>query len=155
MAWLSIVIVGLAVGCGSNAMPGGKRGGVLGSTGGAGGAGTADGGSDGGSDAALCASLSAAYDQALTAALACNPTADGQCAVLALYSLKFVECGQNCYDSYVNDATALDQIKQQWLAAGCGVPVSCITTLCLPPFSGECVAVDGGLGVCSTTSEVH
>ncbi len=120
-------------------------------TGGSSGAGGSppDGGSpapDGG--LSNCSALSQKYGIALAEAKSCTAGAANQCAQQVSVSLG--GCSVGCTD-YVNDATELNQIRQEWSQAGCGnVAVVCPLIACLPPTTSDCVAADGGsAGVCS------
>jgi hypothetical protein len=127
--------------------------GGAGSTGAAGhgGAGsTGSAGHDGGADAgATCSDLETQYSTAMTEAQRCKVGAAGQCAQAASSSLS--PCFFNCM-TYVNDASTLNALKAQWLAAGCANQRVgfCPAIACLKPTPGNCVAASGG-GMCSST----
>lgn len=115
---------------------GGLTGGAGGSAGGSGGAGgqPADGGKS-------CDQLVSDYDAAMVGARACTPGADNQCAQLVAPTLAACTLCQR----YVNDATALNAIRAQWLAQGCLIPVPCPQILCLP-VSSSCTSASPGSG---------
>lgn len=97
---------------------------------------TGDGGADGGD---VCAALVAGYREALGRAHDCNPNIDSvQCHTLTAPSLP--SCGQ-C-ETYVNDATELDQIHSQYNSS-CP-PVGCPLIACILPIAPVCLPVDGG-----------
>ena len=75
--------------------------------------------------------------------------ASGQCAAEVSSSLS--ACFSNCM-TYVNDATTLNELKSRWQQAGCANqgPIACPAIACLLPSMGNCVASDGGDGVCSS-----
>jgi hypothetical protein len=141
---------------------GGAGGGVAGSggsTGGQGGAvgtghdgGAAGGGGHTGDGGQSCTELQSEYADALVAARSCDVKASGQCAHLASSTLS--PCFYGCM-TYVNDSTALDAIKAEWIGAGCNsAPVACPAIACLQPTGKMCVAADGGGGTCVTSSGI-
>jgi hypothetical protein len=136
---------------GAAGSPGGAGHGGAGSPGTAGHGGGGSPGHDGGADAgASCAELENAYASALTAARACMPGMAGQCAKLASTSLS--PCFVGCM-TYVQDATAVDDLKTQWTAKGCGNGTFvCPAIACLQPTAGSCAAGDGGGGLCVSAS---
>ncbi|HLK93780.1 MAG TPA: hypothetical protein VKZ18_28065 [Polyangia bacterium] len=111
-------------------------------TGGAGGGGgNATGGQGGGES---CTQLTTDYAAAFLAAAACTPGAPDQCQTLMPSSLS---CGCS---QYVNDATTLKALKQQWTDEQC-VGVVCPLFACIAPgTAGNCVATDGAApgGIC-------
>jgi hypothetical protein len=150
------LVAGLSVGCGSvlgspdaggtggSGTGTGGQGGVSG-TGGSGTGGSATGGAGGGLS---CGDLAAAYAAALPAAASCDVSGAGQCQQVVSGSLS--PCTVNCYLTFVDDATALNAIKDLWQQAGCAnVAVLCPAISCVRPSSGVCVAADGGGGVCA------
>jgi hypothetical protein len=117
--------------------------GSAGATGTAGHTGGGGAGSDGG---VSCSDLEAQYSAALGTARSCTVSASGQCTQMVSGDLS--PCFSNC-QIFVNDATALNALKAQWLQAGCGAGVfACPAIACLQPSKGECVAGDGGGGIC-------
>jgi hypothetical protein len=55
--------------------------------------------------------------------------------------------------TYVQNATTLNDLKSRWTAAGCGQKMTiCPAIACLRPTAGNCVAGDGGAGVCVSTA---
>jgi hypothetical protein len=122
--------------------------GTAGHAGGAGAGGTAGAvGGAGQGGGASCSDLESQYGAAVTAARGCTVSASGQCAQSASGELS--ACFSNCL-IFVNDATALNALKAQWLQAGCanqGV-IACPAIACVQPAQGRCVAGDGGGGVC-------
>ncbi|HSZ82308.1 MAG TPA: hypothetical protein VLA14_08500 [Polyangia bacterium] len=122
--------------------------GTAGHAGGAGATGTAGAvGGAGQGGGASCSDLESQYGAAVTAARGCTVSASGQCAQSASGELS--ACFSNCL-IFVNDATALNALKAQWLQAGCanqGV-IACPAIACVQPAQGRCVAGDGGGGVC-------
>jgi hypothetical protein len=122
--------------------------GTAGHVGGAGASGTAGAvGGAGHGGGASCSDLESQYSAALTEARSCTVHANGQCAQSASGSLSV--CFSNCL-IFVNDATTLNALKAEWLQAGCANqgPVACPAIACLQPAQGNCVAGDGGGGVC-------
>jgi hypothetical protein len=106
-------------------------------------AGTAGANGDGGMS---CADLASQYRTALTAARSCVLNARGQCTQMVNADLS--PCG-SC-QIFVNDATALNALKAQWLQAGCdrNESIPCALIACAQPRAGECVAGDGGGALC-------
>jgi hypothetical protein len=168
LASLALVLNVLALGCGSvsSGGDGGPDGAGHGTTGAAGmtgaagttgaaGHGTAGttgaAGHDGGAadSGASCTDLQSQYGEAFVAARMCNVGAANQCAQPVSSSLS--PCFSNCM-IYVNDASTLNAIKTAWLAAGCANqgPIACPAIACIQPSMGNCVASDGGGGVCSS-----
>ena len=93
-----------------------------------------------------CDDLQDQYAAALTAAQGCDTNGSAQCQQLVSSSLS--PCS-NC-TTYVNDASALGAIEQQWQQAGCGnVAVACPPVACVSPTSATCFPADGGGGVCA------
>jgi hypothetical protein len=131
---------------------GGTGGGNAGHDGGVAGSGgtTGGGGHSGDGGVQSCADLQAQYATALVAARSCDAKATGQCAKLVSGSLS--PCFSSCM-TYVNDASALSEIKAKWIQAGCNsVPIACPAIACLLPTGNMCVATDGGGGTCVTSS---
>ena len=125
----------LAGGCSSSAMP--AHDGAAGSTGGGGALGS--GGTSGQDSGDLCASLTAMYSDAYQRAVACNPAVNSlQCTQVASPSLPCPGCMLK-----VHDKTELDQIRAQYDAAHCP-PVACPAIACINPGNSDCVPVDGG-----------
>jgi hypothetical protein len=121
--------------------------GTAGHTGGAGASGTAGAvGAAGHGGGASCSDLESQYGDALAAARSCSVTTSGQCTQTASGDLS--PCFSNCL-IFVNDATTLNALKAQWLQAGCAEGVyACPAIACVQPSHGQCVAGDGGGGVC-------
>jgi hypothetical protein len=138
-------------GSGGGTVPGPGPTGEAGSTGGAGhgAAGATGAAGSGGASGATCSDLETEYGAALTAARSCTVGASGQCAQMVSGSLSV--CFSNC-QTFVNDATALDALKAQWMAEGCANQehVACPAIACLQPTAGRCVAGDGGGGTCQS-----
>jgi hypothetical protein len=129
---------------------GGGTGGSAGHDGGGGTGGSA--GHDGGTDVrgATCSELASQYADALGAARSCTIGANGQCEQSVSGSLS--PCFSNC-QTYVNDASTLNALKAQWLGQGCNQGgIACPAIACLQPTKGNCVAADGGGGMCSSQS---
>jgi len=127
------VMLWLAAGCSSTAMPMGAGG----STGSGGASGT--GGSSGPDSGDLCTSLMATYADAYQRAVACNPALNSlQCTQLASPSLPCPSCVLK-----VHDKTELDQIRAQYDGAHCP-PIPCPAIACINPGTADCVPVDGG-----------
>jgi len=145
----SVMLLCLAAGCSSTAMP--VPDGAAGATGsagttGAGGNGAGGGGGGGGGGGDTCAALGVAYDAAYQRAITCSPFVNSvQCAQLASPSLPCPSCML-----HVNDTTELDQIRAQYDTAHCP-PVPCPAIACILPGTGTCVANDGGAtGTCKS-----
>jgi hypothetical protein len=134
-------------GAGGGSTGTGGHAGATGSGGAAGGGGGHPGGGAGGSGES-CTQLSADYAAAFPAAEACTPGAANQCQTLMPTSLA---CGCS---HYVNDATKLKAIQQQWTDQGCNnSTIVCPLIACIAPgTAGDCVAVDGAApgGVCGS-----
>jgi hypothetical protein len=112
--------------------------------GGAGATGTA--GHAGGDGGVSCSDLSSQYQTALATARSCMLNTSGQCTQMVSGDLS--PCFSNC-QIFVNDATALNPLKAQWLQAGCNEGVfACPAIACAQPRSGDCVAADGGSATC-------
>ncbi len=117
-----------------------------GATGGSSGSGGASG--DGG--AAGCGSLASDYAKALVAAKSCDPGASNPCSQPVPASLS--PCSALSCVAYVNDATQLNAIHEQWQQAGCAnVAVLCPAIACVKPSAGVCLPTDGGGSSCSVT----
>jgi hypothetical protein len=85
-------------------------------------------------------------------ALSCKVGAAGQCEQAVSESLSV--CFFGCM-TYVNDASTLNALKAEWLAAGCDSQrgIACLAgaaIACLKPTPGNCVAASSG-GMCSST----
>ncbi len=134
---------GGADGGGSGGEAGGS-GGAMGSGGTAGGSGGSSGHDAAGDTAASCAALEQMYADAVPAARSCNARITDQCTRTASPSL--APCAFGCQVS-VHDDTMLNQIKKQWMDAGCAqrqTPLPCPRIACPAP-SGICQppATDG------------
>jgi hypothetical protein len=140
-----------AAGHGTAGTTGAAGGGTAGSTGAAGHGTSGTTGHDGGApdSGSSCTDLQTQYGEALAAARTCTVGAANQCAQAASSWLS--PCFSNCL-TYVDDASALNQIKSAWVAAGCANqgPIACPAIACIQPLMGNCVATDGGGGVCSS-----
>ena len=149
LRFLLPVVLGVALGggCGSVLVPSDGGGGSGG--GGMAGHGSAGTGGQRTDSGVSCTDLQNEYAAAMSLAQSCDLNASGQCQQLASTSLS--PCFLNCM-TYVNDASALNSIKQTWTAAGCDslVGVACPAIACLQPTQGLCVATDGGGGVCNS-----
>ncbi len=60
-------------------------------------------------------------------------------------------CPSNCM-TFVNDASALNDLKARWQSAGCASQghVACPAIACVQPTKGSCIAADGGGGMCTS-----
>ena len=123
-------------------------------TGGTGGSGATGGSSGAGGSSpdgglGTCDALATKYSVALAAAKSCTAGASGQCTQPVPMWLS--SCAGGCTE-YVNDATELNQLRQEWSQAGCGsVTAVCPAIACVLSIGSVCVATDGGAGVCSPT----
>jgi hypothetical protein len=124
-----------------------------GGTSGAGGtSGTGPGPGTGGSSPdgglSVCDGLAQKYAAALPAAKSCAAGGPAPCQIS-------VAAGLGCFSGcsvYVNDATELNAISQQWQAAGCAdAPMVCLAIGCLPAVGGMCAQTDGGGPTCVTS----
>ena len=108
------------------------------------------GGSDAGSGA-LCSQLTEAYGAAVTAALTCTPGAPNQCQ--ALVGIAPSACPGVCGgQEFVNDATAVETLREKWLAA-CepDVHIECVEITCtLPQPPSICVPTGAAAAVTGT-----
>jgi len=110
---------------------------------------TGSGGSplDGGA-ADPCDTFAAEYAAVLKGASSCTAGAAAQCEQPVPAAL--APCNTAC-TVYVNDASVLNVIRQQWDAARCGsVAVDCPLVSCPFVAGGACVASDAGGSACST-----
>ena len=93
-----------------------------------------------------CGSLQVQYATALAAAKSCTAGATGQCTEAVPSDLS--PCSRHCA-TYVNDASALNPIKDAWDSQGCGIiTVICPQVDCTSELSGACVAGDAGGASC-------
>jgi uncharacterized protein YceK len=140
-------------GAGSMGSAGHGGAGSTGSAGHGGAGSTGSAGHDGGAGdgSVSCSDLAGQYGGALTAARSCTVGAANQCQQAVSSSLS--PCFSNCL-TYVEDATTVNALKAQWVNAGCANqgPIACPAIACLQPTMGNCVATDGGGGMCSSTS---
>jgi hypothetical protein len=124
---------------------GGRKGG--GGDSGLGGAtGTGGGKGQGGQGgAASCDALATDYSNAMTAAKKCTPGAAGQCQQMVDSALS--ACAGGC-KTYVNDATMLSSIEDEWNAAGCAsMPHgACPAIACVVPGPSTCTGTSSTPG---------
>jgi hypothetical protein len=121
-------------------------------TGGSSGRGGTGGSAVDGGQPDLCAALRLKYASVLAAATSCTPGAANQCAQAVVPTLS--PCVNNC-NVYVNDATALNDVRALWQQEGCGnVAVACPASQCLGTTNDGCWPTDGGAGVCATGYEL-
>jgi hypothetical protein len=112
----------------------------------AGATGAAGHGAGGTGGAPSCDDLASQYQAALVPASACTVGAANQCGVKVSSSLNpcFIDCM-----TYVQDGAHLDDLKSQWMTAGCGAkPQVCPAIACLQPTAASCAHGDGGAGMC-------
>jgi len=83
-----------------------------------------------------CARLVNEFQDALTAARICVPGAANQCHQLA--PIVLADCPA-CSEAWVNDATALIAIQEQWLAA-CARPLQCKAVSCGLVLPSSCAS---------------
>jgi hypothetical protein len=96
-----------------------------------------------------CAGLSQKYAALLPLVKSCTPGAANQCAQLVPTELAV--CSAGC-TTYVNDATELNGLRQQWTAAGCSSgTVSCPAIRCQQTLAGGCATADSGGAFCIVT----
>jgi hypothetical protein len=117
---------------------------------------------DGGSP---CEGISQKYAAVLPLAKSCTPGATDQCGQLVPTELAV--CSAGC-TAYVNDATELNTLRQQWNNAGCSSgpwfggggftgsqqpdgTVSCPNVRCQQPLGGGCATSDAGGASCVAT----
>ena len=85
--------------------------------------------------------LVADYAEALTEARVCTPGAPMQCRQNASAGLN------GCYGCpvFVNDATKLNEIRDEWLAKRCNLPIAfCPAIACVAPGPPTCTPRPGG-----------
>ena len=117
-----------------------------GTAGGAGGAGMAGAGGAGGTTT-TCDDLSARYTKALTAAKDCTGSSKNECSTEVYQSLSCPGC-----KTFVNDATRLTTIANDWTKAGCDKVVRiCPKVLCIA-ISGATCTVTAMAGMCVDTT---
>jgi hypothetical protein len=104
----------------------------------------------GGSTSTLCEDLVAAYDKEMANAKTCSTIDRGACAVRASQTLGCSGCM-----TYVDDATRLDKIANEWTNDNC-VRKICPRLLCLNVTGGTCSssATQFGNGTCTDTTGV-
>jgi hypothetical protein len=139
-----------SVGCGASLPSGTGAGGSTGT-------GATGGGTGGNIGAAIdggesCDQLNTAYAAALTAALACTPGAPNQCQ--APVATMPTRCpGSDCgSQELVNDGTAVEAVRERWLAACNIANETCIEIGCDPPAPPTaCVATgpNAATGTCT------
>jgi hypothetical protein len=106
------------------------------------------GGSSADGGLGTCDSLVQKYAAAVSAAKSCTAGAGGQCGTIVPGELSV--CMGLC-SVFVNDATELYAIRQQWTDAGCAnVTGVCSMVICQPAIAGSCAAADGGGPSCAT-----
>jgi hypothetical protein len=120
---------------------------------GAGDAGGSGGQGGGHADAGkeTCDQLVTDYANALAPARACMPAAANQCQTLVQDTLSSCTGCQQ----YVNDATRLNAIRNQWMSQGClQTGIVCPAILCVLPGPTKCIAGDSGAGMCTISPPI-
>ena len=130
-------VTGAGGGTGGSTGKGGS--GAGGNATGAGGNGT--GGGKGGQGGESCDKIASDYASAMTAAKMCTPGATNQCQKLVDGTIGCSGCRQ-----YVNDATMLDQIQNQWDGQGCTQLCSAIACVTPPSTCAGTGPITGGPG---------
>jgi len=96
-----------------------------------------------GGNRVICEQLAEKYSATVSAAAACTPGAPNQCQALV------GNVPANCPDalcgnqSYVNDGSSVESVRDNWLSEGCGDPPRlCVSAACDPaPVPSVCVPV--------------